>query len=55
MRENDLPKWHATTILCVKNADEVAIGGDGQVTLGEAIMKADAVKIRRLLDGRVLC
>jgi ATP-dependent HslUV protease subunit HslV len=33
----------------------VAMGGDGQVTLGTAIMKADAVKIRRLLDGSVLC
>ena len=31
------------------------MGGDGQVTLGTAIMKADAVKIRRLLDGNVLC
>ena len=31
------------------------MGGDGQVTLGTAVMKADAVKIRRLLDGRVLC
>jgi ATP-dependent HslUV protease, peptidase subunit HslV len=46
---------HATTILCVKGAQEVAIGGDGQVTLGEAVMKADAMKIRKLLDGRVLC
>ena len=31
------------------------MGGDGQVTLGSAIMKADAMKIRKLLDGRVLC
>jgi ATP-dependent HslUV protease, peptidase subunit HslV len=46
---------HATTILCVKGQHEVAIGGDGQVTLGEAVMKADAMKIRKLLDGRVLC
>lgn len=46
---------HATTILCVKKEGKVAIGGDGQVTLGEAIMKADAMKIRRLLDGKVLC
>lgn len=46
---------HATTILCVKGQREVAIGGDGQVTLGDAVMKADAMKIRKLLDGRVLC
>jgi ATP-dependent HslUV protease subunit HslV len=46
---------HATTILCVKGPTEVALGGDGQVTLGDAVMKADAMKIRKLLDGRVLC
>ncbi len=46
---------HATTILTVRHKDKVAMGGDGQVTLGEAIMKADATKIRRLLDGAVLC
>ncbi|MFP6677143.1 MAG: ATP-dependent protease subunit HslV [Pirellulaceae bacterium] len=45
----------ATTILTVRRPNEVAMGGDGQVTLGNAIMKADAVKIRRLLDGQVLC
>ncbi len=48
-------KFHATTILAVQTDDSVAMGGDGQVTLGNAIMKADAVKIRKLLDGRVLC
>ncbi len=46
--------WHATTILSVRRGGEVAIGGDGQVTLGNTIMKADAVKIRKLLDGQVL-
>jgi len=45
----------ATTILTVRRPIEVAMGGDGQVTLGNAIMKADAVKIRRLLDGKVIC
>ena len=48
-------KFHATTILSVRKGDRVAMGGDGQVTLGSAIMKADATKIRRLLDGSVLC
>lgn len=46
---------HATTILTVRHQNRVAMGGDGQVTLGSAIMKADAVKIRRLMDGSVLC
>jgi ATP-dependent HslUV protease subunit HslV len=46
--------WHATTILSVRRGDRVALGGDGQVTLGSTVMKADAVKIRKLLDGQVL-
>ena len=47
--------FHATTILTVRHGGKVAIGGDGQVTLGTAIMKADAMKIRRLKEGSVLC
>jgi ATP-dependent HslUV protease subunit HslV len=46
--------WHATTILSVRRGGKVAIGGDGQVTLGTQVMKADAVKVRKLLDGQVL-
>jgi ATP-dependent HslUV protease subunit HslV len=46
--------WHATTIVSVRHQGRVAIGGDGQVTLGTTVMKADAVKIRKLLDGQVL-
>jgi len=46
---------HATTILTVRHQGHVAMGGDGQVTLGTAIVKGDAVKIRRLADGGVLC
>src|SRR5580704_12709047 len=46
--------WHATTILSVRRDGRVAIGGDGQVTLGNTVLKADAVKIRKLLDGQVL-
>lgn len=48
-------KIHATTILTVQSDEGVAMGGDGQVTLGTAIMKADAQKIRKLMDGKVLC
>ena len=47
-------KIRSTTILCVRHGGQVAIGGDGQVTLGDAVMKADALKIRRLLDDRVI-
>ena len=47
-------KSHSTTILSVRRGTTVAIGGDGQVTLGSSIMKADASKIRKMLDGRVL-
>ena len=48
-------KIHATTILTVRHNGRVAMAGDGQVTLGTAVMKSDAVKIRRLADGSVLC
>lgn len=48
-------KMHATTILTVRKDGVVAMGGDGQVTLGTSIMKGDATKIRKLLDGKVLC
>ena len=48
-------KFHATTILAVKQDGKIAIGGDGQVTLGSSVMKADAMKIRKLLGGKVLC
>ncbi|MDR1922744.1 MAG: ATP-dependent protease subunit HslV [Planctomycetaceae bacterium] len=44
----------STTILTVRRNGKVAVGGDGQVTLGSSIMKSDANKIRKLLDGRVI-
>src|SRR5262245_1401371 len=47
-------KTRSTTILSVRHKGHVAIGGDGQVTLGNSIMKADANKIRRLADGKVI-
>ncbi len=47
-------KFHATTILTVRRDGAVAIGGDGQVSLGNTIVKADAAKIRRLAEGSVL-
>ncbi|HOM18117.1 MAG TPA: ATP-dependent protease subunit HslV [Thermoguttaceae bacterium] len=47
-------KTRATTILTVRRNGLVAMGGDGQVTIGDAVMKADAVKIRRLAGEKVL-
>jgi ATP-dependent HslUV protease subunit HslV len=44
----------STTILSVRRDGQVAMGGDGQVTLGDSILKADAVKIRKLYKGRAL-
>jgi ATP-dependent HslUV protease subunit HslV len=47
--------FHATTIVSVRRGDQVVIAGDGQVTLGHTVMKANARKVRRLgKDGRVL-
>jgi len=45
----------STTILAVRRGDCVAIGGDGQVSLGDTTVKRDARKIRPLADGKVLC
>ena len=46
--------FRSTTILAVRHKGKVAIGGDGQVTLGQVVMKSDAHKIRRLHDGKVV-
>jgi len=46
--------YKSTTILCVRKGGKTAIGGDGQVTLNDAIVKSKARKIRRLLDGKVV-
>lgn len=45
---------HSTTILSVRRDNNVAIGGDGQVTIGDSIVKADARKIQRIHNDRVL-
>jgi len=47
-------QFHATTILAVRHQGQVALGGDGQVTLGNTVMKSDARKIRRLFQDRVM-
>ncbi len=47
-------EFHGTTIVAVRRDGKVAIAGDGQVTLGATVMKHGAVKVRRLLEGKVL-
>ncbi len=49
-----MEQYRGTTIVSVRRGDEVVIGGDGQVTLGNAIMKGNARKVRRLYKDRVL-
>ena len=46
--------FHATTILAVRKDGLVALGGDGQVTVGDTVMKSNAQKVRQLANGRVL-
>lgn len=51
---SDSPTWHGTTILAVRKNNEVVIAGDGQVSLGQTVIKANARKVRRLGDGKVI-
>ncbi|MBC2778827.1 ATP-dependent protease subunit HslV [Parasphingopyxis marina] len=46
--------WHGTTILAVRDTDKVVIAGDGQVSMGQTVMKPNAKKVRRLGDGSVI-
>jgi ATP-dependent HslUV protease subunit HslV len=46
--------FHGTTIVCVRRGTQVAMGGDGQVTLGNVVIKASARKVRRLYNDRIL-
>jgi ATP-dependent HslUV protease, peptidase subunit HslV len=48
------PEFHGTTIVSVRRGDKVAMGGDGQVTLGNIVVKATARKVRRLYHERIL-
>ena len=49
-----MDQYHGTTILSVRRGDQVALGGDGQVTLGNIVIKSTARKIRRLYQDRIL-
>ena len=46
--------WHGTTILCVRKGGQVVVAGDGQVTLGQTVVKSNARKLRRLASGSVI-
>ena len=55
MNRNKNPEgWRSTTIIGVRRGKQSAIGGDGQVTLDDIVMKAGAQKIRRLYEGKVM-
>jgi ATP-dependent HslUV protease subunit HslV len=51
MKKNEM---HATTIVAARHAGRVALGGDGQVTMGDTVMKGSARKVRKLKDGQIL-
>lgn len=49
-----MEQYHATTVIAVRKDNQVALGGDGQVTVGNTVMKNKATKVRKLADGKVL-
>ena len=51
MQQSEFPGWHGTTIIGVKKEGEVVIAGDGQVSLGQTVIKGTARKVRRLSPG----
>ncbi|MFA5851288.1 MAG: ATP-dependent protease subunit HslV [Spirochaetales bacterium] len=55
MSENEATKFRSTTILVVRKNGKVAMAGDGQVTLGNTVMKSNARKVRAIYGGKVLC
>ncbi|KUF09531.1 ATP-dependent protease subunit HslV [Pseudoponticoccus marisrubri] len=57
MAETEFPGWHGTTIVGIRKGGQVVIAGDGQVSLGQTVIKGTARKVRRLSPGghEVLC
>lgn len=53
-QDSAYPNWHATTILCVRKGNDVVVAGDGQVSMGDTVVKANAMKVRRLHNGSVI-
>ena len=54
MNEQNNPSWHGTTIISVRKNNQVVIAGDGQVSLGNTVIKSSAQKVRRIGDGSVI-
>lgn len=54
MTSDTTPVWHGTTILSVRKNGQVVVAGDGQVTLGQQVIKSNARKVRRLADDSVI-
>src|SRR5215467_5434578 len=54
MSRDDFPQWHGTTILSVRKGGQVVVAGDGQVTLGNTVVKSNAKKVRRVGKGNVI-
>lgn len=52
--QSNSPLWHGTTILAVRTGEKVVILSDGQVSMGQTVMKGNARKVRRLGDGSIL-
>ena len=53
-RSSSMPVWHGTTIMSVRKNGKVIVAGDGQVSMGQTVMKPNARKVRRLHDGSVI-
>ena len=51
MADSDFPGWHGTTIIGVRKGGQVVVAGDGQVSLGQTVIKSSARKVRRLSPG----
>jgi ATP-dependent HslUV protease subunit HslV len=53
-KAQEFPGWHGTTIVTVRKGDKVVVAGDGQVSLGNTVIKHGAKKVRRLANGKVI-
>ena len=54
MKNSFYPEFHSTTILCVRRDGKVALAGDGQVSMGQTIMKHTVKKVRRMFHDRIV-
>ena len=52
--QSNAGRWRSTTVIAVRRDGKVAVAGDGQVTLGDTVMKSGARKVRRLYNDRII-